>query len=224
MKRNISFLLIFNLFYSSAAWAQSKLSVGIVVSPLTRHITTQSVIPLIDASGNLFPVNTHYAQMGSGYALGLMAQYQLTLHWSVSAGIWQNRTHLGTPSITTNPDLTTMPNQPQISGLSYTYRAYQAPISVNYRSSLKRLSPYFSAGGQFSFPYTGIFPDGDKLKSPNQRLHFYPTLGVGVSYWLTQSVTLLAQPTFTYILPKGTYSSYSNYQLSFQLQALYRFK
>ncbi|MVM35303.1 outer membrane beta-barrel protein [Spirosoma sp. HMF4905] len=205
----------------SPIFGQSKFSFSISAAPGYTYSNTNATILLPDNSITI-PVDVEYQQKGVGYSVGILARYELSTHFSVSTGIWLNHNHYNQPTISTNPDLTLNPTGVQVVGESSTTRNYQIPVLVNYQSSTKRLSPYFSAGTYINFPYTKIYAEGTGTL-PNQKIRIYPTLGAGIKYQLSNHLSLITQPTFTYLIPIRTYNSYQYYQLSLQTQLLYKF-
>ncbi|CAN5361484.1 hypothetical protein BH09BAC4_BH09BAC4_09820 [soil metagenome] len=207
-------------------FGQNKFSYSISAAPIYTYIRTNSTINLPEFVGNsstltFMDVNTDIRQTGQGYSVGLMARYEFSTHFSISTGIRLNHYKANEATITTNPDVTSSSN-PQIIVEANKRRNYQIPLLINYQSSTKRLSPYFSAGVLINFPYVTIY-DGGTFTRPNQKIELYPTLGAGILYRFNDHFSLIAQPTFSYILPSRTYISYQYYQLSLQTQLLSKF-
>lgn len=218
----------FMMVNQNPVFGQNKFSFSIIAAPHYTYINTKSTLLLPDLANSAaipaatMPVDIHSQQKGGGYSVGVMARYEFSPHFSISTGIRLNHDHFKQPTITTNPDLTLNPNGIQVVGSPSNRRNYQIPLLINYQSSTKRLSPYFSAGAYINFPYTTIYSEGTATL-PNQKIHLYPTLGAGIMYRLSDHLSLITQPTFMYILPRGTYISYQYYQLSLQTQLLYKF-
>lgn len=206
----------------SPMFGQNKFSFSISAAPCYTYSNTTSTLQYPLGNSTILPVDVHYQQKGSGYSVGVLARYEFSAHFSVSSGIWLNHNHYNQPTINTNPDLTLNPNGIQVVGGPSNTRNYQIPLLVNYQSSTKRLSPYFSAGTYINLPYTKIFPEGTTTV-PNQKIRLYPTIGAGIKYQLSNHLSLVTQPTFTYLVPISTYISYQYYQLSLQTQLLYKF-
>ena len=206
------------------AFGQSKLSVSISASPVYRYINTQYRTYLPDGKGGspaLYDV--HARQNGNGYAMGLMAHYNFSNKWSLSTGLFLNQTKLDAPTITTNPDLTASPNGPQFLLLSTTVRSFQVPLSVNYRTSTKRLSPYLSVGALTSVYSVSIYEGGLKSQNTVKEIRPNPTLGAGIDYRLNDHFSLIVQPTFVYFFPYGKFISHKSYQMGLQAQLLCKF-
>lgn len=213
---------IMYLLVSEPVLAQGKFSLSLSAAPNYRYASTHFSSTLSSINGGM-PVDVRIRQDGQVYSLGIMARYTLSKHFSAATGIWRNYTNYQLPTITTVPDLSANPNDPQIIGIASHKRNYQLPLLINYQSSLSRLSPYFSIGGLVDFPSITVFENGNTGKTPNQDTRIYPTVGAGVIYQVSNKFSLIAQPTFTYFLPKGTFIDYLNYQLGLQTQLMYHF-
>lgn len=140
-------------------------------------------------------------------SIGLTARYHFTPKWDVSAGILLNR----------NSSQLTNPNFPQTDiGIIRTY--LQVPVLANYRMTDRRLSPYFSAGALL----------GKSQTSAPVKMN--GVIGIGVDYRFNSSLSLLLQPTATYLFnkpisdPLFQISGYSSYSLGVQTQLIWRFK
>jgi hypothetical protein len=202
--------------------AQGRFSLSVSAAPNYRYASTHFSSTFSITNGGM-PVDVHIRQNGQVYSLGIMARYMLSKHFSVATGIWRNYTNYQLPTITTIPDLSANPNDPQIIGIASHKRNYQLPVLISYQSSLSRLSPYFSIGGLVNFPSITVFENGNTGKTPNQDTRVYPTVGAGIIYQVSDKFSLIAQPTFTYLLPNGTFINYLNYQLGLQTQLMYHF-
>ena len=209
------------------SFGQGKFALSASVTPYYQHTNSKTNIFLPDLSGGTpIAVDETYRQNGQGYAVGLMARYALTAYWSISSGILCNYTTYKTPTITTRPDYT-MVNIPQfITGKSHKHN-YQIPLLVNYQSSTKRLSPYLSAGALFSFRGTSFIDVGTGVETPvvfGKALGISPVVGIGGIYQLNNHLSLIAQPSFTYIMPPGnaTVIFNKNYLFGLQAQLLYK--
>ncbi|MBK5646947.1 MAG: hypothetical protein I4N51_07450 [Acinetobacter sp.] len=202
--------------------AQDKFSISLSAAPSYRYASTHFSSTFSVINGGM-PVDVRIRQSGQVYSLGIMARYMLSKHFSIATGIWRNYISYQLPTITTIPDLSANPNDPQIIGIASHKRNYQLPVLISYQSSFNRLSPYFSVGGLVDFPSITVFENGDTGKTPNQDTRVYPTVGAGIIYQVSNKFSLIAQPTFTYFLPKGTFINYLNYQVGLQTQLMYHF-
>jgi hypothetical protein len=111
-------------------------------------------------------------------------------------------------------------------------RAIRIPLLLNFRSSDKRLSPYFSFGWLVDLPLTARVLV-DRPDQGIQRLRlltdkgpvFHVVAGAGVHYKLTPRYGLIVQPTASYNLGSfGGYASHNDsYALGLQTQLVYSF-
>lgn len=201
---------------------QGKFSLSLSIAPDYHYTNTHFTSTFSTINGGT-PIDVRIRTTGQSYSVGLMARYAVSNQFSIATGIWRTYSNNQLPTIATIPDLSANPNDPQIIGIATHKRNYQIPVLVNFQSAMKRLSPYFSVGGLVNFPSITVFEDGSKGKTPNQNVRVYPTIGVGIIYRIRDRFSLTAQPTFTYILPNGTFINYLNYQLGLQTQLMYHF-
>jgi hypothetical protein len=159
MRCGLCFVLVLVgcLLHLHVGLGQGKLSLSLQVSPHYTAAKTNfiSEIPVFlngSSAINVTPVDVKLRQTGQGYSVGVMARYTASDNLSFSTGVLINRTSYRAPVLVTNPDLSADPNGIQIEGIATTKRNYQIPLLINYQSSAKRLSPYFSAGGVVNFP------------------------------------------------------------------------
>ncbi|CCH53581.1 hypothetical protein BN8_02688 [Fibrisoma limi BUZ 3] len=198
---------------------QGKLSLSLSASPTFQYSKTEQTIlvptVIIGQSATVQPVDFRAEQKAWGYAVGLQARYNLTTRFSVSTGIILNRAGYNVPTISTIPV-----NVP-FTVIATRQRNYQIPVTINYQTSGKRLSPYVSAGGLLALPSVTIFENGAKGKFSNQNIRVHPMLAAGLAYRLSNQLSVIAQPTFAYILPQQSFSRYQNYHVGLQAQVLY---
>lgn len=109
-------------------------------------------------------------------------------------------------------------------------RTIRIPLLLNFRSSAKRLSPYFSLGMFLDFPIASrIIATRSGESTQNLRLAsdggpvFHALLGAGVQYQLDHRFMLTVQPIAAYNLGRiGGASTYNpSYELSVQMQVAY---
>lgn len=151
--------------------------------------------------------DTQLSGHANSSSIGLISRYHFTPKWDISVGALLNR----------NSSRLTNINSPQTDiGIIRTY--IQVPVLANYRLTDRRLSPYFSVGallgkGQTSAPV--------KMNG---------VIGIGVDYRFNSSLSLLLQPTATYLFDKPAsnilvqISGYSSYNLGVQTQLIWHFK
>ena len=145
----------------------------------------------------------------SGYAgnvynssFGPTARYSIGSKWDVSAGLLYN--------IVSQYD----------GGRRYTDDYVRLPVLVSYRLSHKRLSPYASIGASFSNEYQ--FANNGSIKTN-------ALVGLGANYRLSSKVSLLVQPTVSYLVnrPKDRglfqieFDKYYFYQMGLQTQLIW---
>ena len=201
----------------SPTFGQSKFSVSAVASPNFHYLNTKFTQILPDGSGAIKPFDVHVKQNGSGYSAGVAVNYRFSKQWSVATGILLNSVGYQEPTVSTNP------NGVQFLTIASTERSFQVPLTINYRTSIKRLSPYLSAGALTSVHSVRIFEGSSKSSNMIEKLRPHPMLGVGLDYQLNHHISLIAQPTFVYFLPYEKAISYKNYQIGLQAQLLYKF-
>jgi hypothetical protein len=202
--------------------AQGKFSLSISGSPTYSYSKTkQSVLVPDIGKGGFIPLDLASQSTGRGYTIGLLGRYAFQPKWSVSTGIWMSYNQTDVPTLETS-----MPVDHSPFGRTRS-RHYQVPILVNFQSSARRLSPYFSAGALFSFrspTYLNIGNDQEiRIAADRRKVTVVPTIGVGAIYRMSNHLSLAVQPTFNYYLPQGTYSSYFSGRASLQTQLFYTF-
>lgn len=224
MKSFIHVILLWTAYSISckSAIGQSKLSLSLSTALSYRFARTHFSSTSTTVNGGM-PVDVRFRQTSQIYSVGLLAHYAITNRFSIVTGIRRNYTNNQLPTITTIPDLSANPNNSQIIGIATHMRNYQIPVLVNFQTSTNRLSPYFSGGGLVDFPSIRVFDNGSKTKTPNQTVHIYPSLGAGIIYQINGILSLIMQPTLTYILPDGSFINYQNYQWGVQAQLMYHF-
>ncbi|GAB4027919.1 hypothetical protein [Spirosoma gilvum] len=212
-------LFLFFIVGVAPAFAQSRFAVSAQLAPVYAHADSK-----ITAGGGApvseFIINSN----GLSYSLGINARYAFSPKWSITTGIWA--THVATSKQDVVQD-----------GNSYTVRYeynhpfsnfYKAPLLINYQSSTKRLSPYFSLGATFDFrgtSYVDLSGNGEYTAVKfGKAVVVTPLVGIGALYNLTKHTALIVQPTLQYdIESRPAYTYYHSYQVSLQAQLLYRF-
>ena len=225
MKRSHSILLFSVLFIGSnlTALGQSKLALSVNLAPVYSHQSSSALIP------DFAPVNPGLTTLKSNsylfsYSLGLMARYSFSPKWSVSTGIWASHPFAGQARITQGS---------QSSSTPYEYNRplnnqYKIPVTVNFRPSANRISPYFSAGTTFDFrqkSYVSI--DGSGREVPvkfGKPVAVTPIVGAGAIVDLKENLSLVVQPTFQYLIQSQEGYEYRRaYLVGLQTQLMYRF-
>ncbi len=147
-----------------------------------------------------------YSGYSNSASFGLMTRYHFQTKWSISVGMLYDRSvsHL---------------RAPQYNTVTLYSEYIQLPIFVNYRLTTNRLSPYFSVGAFF------------EKNIPNAKDPFKTNvlLGVGIDYRITSKLSLLVQPTASYLLYKPAdsdlikYDKFNSYKAGVQAQAIWHF-
>ncbi|GAB3545362.1 outer membrane beta-barrel protein [Spirosoma fluminis] len=145
---------------------------------------------------------------GSGYSkgssLGLTARYQVRSNLSIGVGIlhaWQ--TAHSKDNVTSEVRITS--------------RAVQVPVLINYRFGQNRLAPYLSAGAGFA----------KNTSIKQSRIGISAIAGLGLNYRINSGISLLLQPTASYLLssPENdsavNWNSFRSYQLGVQAQLIW---
>lgn len=225
MKTSPLFGLIFFLIigWLSPVLGQSRWAVSINVAPTYAHSDSKMVFPLanstIPASFTQIVTRSHTL----GYSFGLMGYYAFSPTWSVSAGIWATQFVSVKGDFDVDAEHMTLNNTNKH---PFEY-AYKVPVMINYKSSRKRLSPYFSAGVSADFRSTSYVDLGGGQEVPlkfGKPVVFTPLLGIGAIYQLKPQVAFVLQPILQYNLQAHpSYVYYHAYQLSLQAQVNYRF-
>ncbi|GAB4018535.1 hypothetical protein GCM10028773_18520 [Spirosoma koreense] len=151
-----------------------------------------------------------------------MGTYFFSSNWSASAGIWATQFISIKGNITVDGDNTVI----DYSNKHPFEYAYRIPVLLNYQSSGKRLSPYFSAGASADFRAKSYVDVGGTEVAVNigKAVTVTPMLGVGAIYQLKQHLALVVQPMAQYNMQAHpTYTYYHGYQLSLRAQLMYRF-
>jgi Outer membrane protein beta-barrel domain len=203
----IGFLLLTLVCLSgSATLAQSRFSLAPTVGYGFQNNNVS-----VHTRGQI--LDTHVTNASGHWAAwaGLNAHYTFSSRWSASAGLVYNRAS-GDVSVLVDllPDLV----GPWLS--EYTTKAttqtLQMPVSINYTSSSRRLSPYLSAGFVLNYNYrfqyenlTHYYPitDIDRKLTDSDALSVRPTVGAGVIYRISPKVALIVQPNVIYTFRKA---------------------
>jgi hypothetical protein len=224
MKTVVGIVTVFVMVLLSAhsSSAQDKFSLSISGAPAYSYSNIRQNFIIVPGDGSEAIVLPDFATKTKGYSytVGVMGKYEFVPRWSVATGVWMSYNR-------TNP-----PNLPPyvpadlLVGQSH-QRNVQIPMLVNFQSSTRRLSPYFSAGALLSFRSPTYLNIGNgqeiRLIIDKHSVAVVPTIGVGAIYRMSNHLSLSVQPTFNYYLPQGTYSSYFSGRASLQTQLFYTF-
>jgi hypothetical protein len=154
----------------------------------------------------------HHSATNKGLSVGVTGRYYVSPKLDVSIGLALN-------VLTVNAQQ--QYNQPyKTMGVKMNTGYAQVPVLVNYRLLSKRLSPYVSVGASFS-NYNHI--------AIREAINTSALIGIGVDYRLGSKLSLLVQPTGSYLLKQppndlyNTFSPYYSYLLGLQTQLIWRF-
>jgi hypothetical protein len=223
MRQPTCFLAVLLVLLRIASYGQGKVSVAVTVAPTYVNTTYFNRYFYPESDGQLVePIQINGVRGTAGYSAGATVHYNWVPAWSVSGGIWYAQ-H------------TTQQERMIAAGEGMNnirQRAIRIPVLLNFRSSDKRLSPYFSFGWLFDFPFTAQVLV-DRPDQGTQRLRlltekgpvFHVLAGAGVHYKLTPRYGLIVQPTASYNLGSfGGYGSHNDaYAFSLQTQLVYSF-
>lgn len=145
-----TFLCITGLLFPGTielTFGQTNFALSINLAPIYAHTDYNSTLPFPDANTQSPTTVVTSSSHGINYMLGLSARYSFSPKWSASTGIWATHGLSGTTHFDVNGISALIPYH-------YSHpltNAYKVPLWVNFQSSTKRLSPYFSMGASLDF-------------------------------------------------------------------------
>ncbi len=208
MKTIVSIVTAFISVLLSAhgSLAQGKFSLSVSGAPTYSYSNVRQNFIIVpgDGSGAIVLPDFATKTKGYGYTVGVMGRYEFIPRWSVATGVWMSYNRTNPPSLPSSIPADLRVGQTR-------GRTIQVPILINFQSSVRRLSPYFSAGALFSFrspTYLNI-GNGQEIRLATDRhvVRVVLTIGAGVIYRMNDHLALTVQPMVNYYLPQGTYSS-----------------
>ncbi|GAB3948717.1 hypothetical protein GCM10028805_23790 [Spirosoma harenae] len=168
------------------------------------------------------PVYINGPRWSTGYTAGLSFITNYAPGWSFSTGVWYQQVSIRQARQPTAGEGTVALHK----------RVIRIPILLNYYSSKRRLSPYFSLGMFTDLPITSrvvVTRTGEstqylRLTTPARPI-FLSMLGAGLRYKLTDRYTILAQPVWAYSFGQigSAYSNDNSFELSVLTQFAYTF-
>ncbi|SOD80357.1 porin family protein [Spirosoma fluviale] len=223
MSRNLLFLLTLVWLPTALCMGQRKLSISATVTPTLSHTNYIHRYYYPNSDGQIVePVYVNGIRWATGYSAGVSVLYEYVPGWSVSSGIMFQQLTTRQARPTTAGDGTT----------SIHNRAIRVPLLLNYASSTKPLSPYFSFGLLTDVPLpsrvvvnrTGQSTQYLKLETSTRPI-LHLLLGVGGQYQINKRYTVMAQPIWTYKFGQlGGASAYnSSFEVSLLTQLAYTF-
>ncbi|QHV95323.1 outer membrane beta-barrel protein [Spirosoma endbachense] len=204
--------LLVGSLLTTASMGQSRFSIAPTLSPSYQHLNWVAQVEHTNASKG--------TQTSSGISVGLTTAYAFTPKWSLSAAILYNYS-----SAKLRYD-----NFTSIATQARRYENWQVPLLLNYTSSARRVSPYFSAGLLANHNYritntdTGISSYHKIDEGTTNAFTLYGMVGMGVHYRVMPNLALVVQPTAAYRIntPSGdypiAYTSWNDYLLGLQTQ------
>ncbi|TLV00412.1 outer membrane beta-barrel protein [Dyadobacter luticola] len=193
------------------AFSQDKFALSASVTPFFTHAkaTVDATVPNPDGSGTFVNQRLKSEASLKGFWVGLNGRYFFSEKWSASTGLWFGySTDKGKAS----------------SGRSHNF---SIPVLANFQPSMRKVSPYFSAGALWNFNTTSHvnIPDIGTVtfkSGKNNTSRVSPTIGVGAIYHAAPHLALIAQPTFSYAIPPSGIDSHV-YQVGLNVQVMYSF-
>lgn len=209
---------------SKLTFGQTKFALSINLAPIYSHTDNNSTLPLPDPNTQLPTTVITASSHGLSYMLGLSARCSFSPKWSASTGIWATHSLSGITHFDINGISAQIPYH-------YSHpltNAYKLPLLVNYQSSAKRLSPYFTLGASLDFrsvSYVDLEGNGEEVPVKfGKALTIMPLVGIGAIYQLNSHILIVAQPTIQYnVQSHPTYSYYHSYQIGLQMQLMHQF-
>lgn len=151
-----------------------------------------------------------------GSAAGLTSRYHITPKLDVSVGLLYSKITEYRRS-ESNSTLGSPGNYTYVSSRSTDTRTsdhFRFPVLINYTTSSNRLSPYFSVGALFDYQL-GQF-DQRTIKTSG-------LVAAGIKYRINPGLSLVVQPTGSYLFEKSFAQRFLSYQLGLQTQLVWRF-
>jgi hypothetical protein len=207
-----------------SAFSQKQLSISATVAPVFTHTNYERRSFYPESNGQIVePIFLSGSRWESGFLAGATVNYTYAPGWSVTSGIWFRQVAMRQARLAIAGEGTT----------TIRSRSVRVPLLLNFRQSVRQLSPYFSLGLLVDLPLASqiiAVRNGESTQrlqmTPESGPYFYPMLGAGVQYKLDQRLTLTAQPVFAYSLGRFGGASTHNpaYELSLLAQVAYRLK
>ncbi|GAB3015307.1 PorT family protein [Spirosoma pulveris] len=223
MSRNLLFLLTLVCLPAALCLGQRKLAVSATVAPTLSHTNYLYRYYYPNSDGQIVePVYMNGIRWAMGYSAGASVVYTYAPGWSVSSGLlFQQLTTRQARQIAAGDGTTTIHN-----------RAIRIPLFLNYASSTKSLSPYFSFGLLTDIPLPSrvvVTRMGQSTQyltletSPRPILHLLA--GIGGKYQISKRYTVMAQPVWTYKFGQigGANTYNSSFEVSLLTQLAYTF-
>ncbi len=210
------------LLLVSAAVGQRSVALSAVVAPTytTTNYARQTLYPTSDGQ-IVEPVHLAGQRSATGFTIGGSLLYTYTPGWTFSTGLLYRQSSMRQERLPIAGEGSTRVSS----------RSIRLPVAINYRPSLKPLSPYFSLALLTDLPLaTRLLAtrNGEPTQQLRVRNTLNPTfsaqLGAGGYCQLTDRYALIIQPTLAYTIGRfGGATAFSpSFELGLQLQAVYR--
>ena len=216
MNKQLFILLLLLLLSAFPVRGQKTVALSATASPTFSRTYYRYRYFYPESDGQIVePVYLNGNRWLSGHCAGLSIIFNYAPGWSVSSGVWFEQLSIRQDrQPAAGPGVITLRN-----------RVIRVPVYLNYASSTKRLSPYFSLGFLVDLPITSrmvVQRDGEstqylRLTVPLRPI-FHLAVGAGIRYKLAERYTIMTQPTWAYKL--GQFGSSSTYDSSFELGLL----
>ncbi|MVM28998.1 outer membrane beta-barrel protein [Spirosoma sp. HMF4905] len=225
MKATSRFIIVWLSILSglSPVFGQSRFSLAVSLGYAYGHSDSKQIAPIPDPIAQLPTTEIITSSHSSGYSFGLLARYAFSPKWSVNAGISAGQ------ALSVKGYLSENGNKIPVN-YTNTHRdefAYSVPLQINYQSSTKRLSPYFSVGASLGFrtkSYVDLGNGQEVAVKFGKPVIITPGVGIGVIYRLSEHCSLIAQPGFSYnVQAHPNYEYYHAYSVGLNTQLMYTF-
>ncbi|RRB07830.1 outer membrane beta-barrel protein [Larkinella rosea] len=205
--------LVLVMTTSTFAYSQGRFSLSATLSPTWRNLDYRMTIH--DSSPDVSGANVLAKDHGG--TVGLMANYQFHRNWSVSSGLWYNRSkgYMDFQAFRTNTTIEAEPTR------QMTLNHLQLPVLINFSPTKNRLSPYLSTGLVFNMNYQSRispFPGSNEAGvTHSKEINTHALVGVGVQYRISSRWSVIVQPTAMYRL--GSLKNNSDHGYPLQIQS-----
>lgn len=204
------------------AVGQRTVALSAIAAPTytTTNYARQTLYP--DSDGQIVePVHLAGSRGSGGFTAGISVLYTYAPGWTFSTGLLYRQSIMRQERLPIAGEGATRVNS----------RSVRVPVAINFRPSIKPVSPYFSLALLTDFPLTTRLiaaRDGEPTQQLRVRNTLNPTfsaqLGAGGYCQLTDRYALIAQPTLAYTVGRfGGATTFSpSFELGLQLQVVYR--
>lgn len=210
--KTLFYTIILVVATSTLSFSQGRFSLSATLSPTQRNLEYR--LKVYDSSPDISGANVHAKDHGG--SVGLMAHYQFHRNWSVSSGLWYNRSkgYLDFQAFRNNDLFEPEPTR------QMTLNNLQLPVLINFSPSKHRLSPYLSTGVVFSMNYKSLISPYPGSVEPgvarSEDINTHVLLGIGAQYRINSRWSLIVQPTAMYRLENLKKKADQGYPIQFR--------